>query len=281
MRSRQRQVVSKLTILVLVGLGMCSGMANGEPLQLPMGKANVDGDLSEWGDANWIVMDQVYYTSTGSAPPDLSNAEWTAMWSSDPDMIYVAVRGVDTDHVFNDSNMGWDAQDSVEIYMDAADSNMDGYNDDGEGYKAFATAQQYVGGAWQSEVGKEWLTLAGGPIEPLEAGIVPAFEVAVSGDLISYEIAMKPYTKLDTDDPESSTVLPLAAGMTLGLDVVMDSKHQDGFGMLCQNTDGRKYGDAAQLLSHTTVPEPSAIVLLLTSVICLVFCMRRRRIRAE
>lgn len=103
----------------------------------------------------------------------------------------------------------------------------------------------------------------------LPDGAVSAFEVGVDGDVLNYEIALKPYDSLNKDDVPSSSVLTLAAGMTVGLDVVMNSKNADGFGMLCENTDGGKWGNAAQFIDHVLIPEPASIVLLAIGAMCM------------
>jgi len=273
-RSRRLQVVSKLAVAMLVAACICGGQVIAEPLPLPMGTAVVDGVLDEWEGANWIAMDKVYHGD----PSDLSNAQWAAMWA--PDMIYVAVRGVDNVHVFNDTNVSWNAQDSVEIYVDSANKNVSGYS------STFSDAQQYVGSPSASQPDEEWLTLplTTGPLDALGTGIVPAFEAVVDGQTIRYEIAIRPYSALNINHPESSTVLTLSPGMTLGLDVVMDTKYGDqgdDFGMLCENMATGKFGNADLFLDHITVPEPSTFVLLLASAACLIFCLRRRHGRGK
>ena len=181
-------------------------------------------------------------------------------------MLYVAVTGVDSDHVLTSSNEGWDQQDAVEIYVDPANKNNEAYND------TFADAQQFVGGTNGTADG-EWLTLGGAD---LPDGAVQAFKAGVDGDVLNYEIALKPYDSLNTDDVPSSSMLTLTAGMTVGLDVVINSKHTDGFGMLCENTNGSKWGNAAQFIDHVLIPEPASIVLLAIGAMCMLAGARRR-----
>lgn len=207
---------------------------------IPEGTATVDGNLAEWSGATWIPMERIY---TGD-PVDLSQAKWAARWSDSANLIYVAVQGVDTYHWFYGSYQGWAAQDAVEFYIDASNSDSTTFKDNN-----WDKAQQYVGSSDGTPDG-EWLTLAG---NPLPAGTVSSFAVSVVGDTINYEIALMPYNVYNMADPASSTQVDLAAGTILGLDIVMNTRHGFGFGAKCQNTNSAKHRDASKFLDVTLV----------------------------
>ena len=47
---------------------------------------------------------------------------------------------------------------------------------------------------------------------------VPDFAISVDGDVINYEIALRPYDAFNQAAPSASTELVLTDGMTIGLD---------------------------------------------------------------
>lgn len=217
-------------------------------LQISPGIATVDGNLGDWAEANWIAMNDTFY----SDPSDVTGAKWAARWT--PDTIYVAVTGVDADHRFTESNQGWDQQDSVEIFVDAANKNVVGFADPGN----WKDAQQYCG-APNGTPGGEWLILG---YVPLPEGTVPAFEATVVGATINYEFALRPYNEYNINNPAASTVVTLSGGMTVGLDVVIDTKHawdpfsaadDPTFGMLCYLNSTDKWNDASVFIDQVLV----------------------------
>ena len=222
--------------------------AFGADYEIPFGSATVDGDLSEWADASWIAMDQVYYGD----PSDVSEAKWAARWESD--MVYVAATVVDTVHTFNATHITWNTEDALEVYLDAGNRNEEGY--DYASATPFSTAQEWV----MSPTGvgdDEWICIALDQLPPDQTA-VPAFEVSVDGDTINYEIAMRPYDNFVLDDPASSTVFDLSVGMVIGLDAIVDTRwgtDENAFGMLCENTRGGKYTKAVEFIDVLLVEE--------------------------
>ncbi len=210
------------------------------------GTATVDGDLSDWGGAQWIEMKEVYW---GDAR-DISDARWAAKWSPDTNLIYLAVKVVDGEHVFSPSHMGWNQQDEIEVYIDAGNTDHNLYND------YFDYAQEWVvgyngsGGAWGHLDGHD----EGG--QPAGSDL-PGYAASVDGDTINYEVAINPYYYYrgfgGTEMPQ--ILISLESGITIGLDVLAGSKHSSGFGMLCENMMTGKFKDAGQFLDFLLVEE--------------------------
>jgi hypothetical protein len=213
---------------------------------IPEGLPVVDGNLSEWTNAKWIAMDQVYYGN----PIDLTGAKWAARWNAQTNLIYVAVTGVDTQHFLSSQIVPWNVVDQIEICLDAGNSNDTAYSYN-DGY--WKNAQEYCGGTG-GYAGSEWFAVAGQPAyEAIESGIISAFKAKVSGDVFAYEVAIKPYHEFNLADPESSTQVVLTPGRVLGLDVLINSKSTTNFGMYCENMMVGKWQNAAQFRDYTLV----------------------------
>lgn len=233
---------AKVGLLLLILLWSSSAPG----YEIPAGTATVDGDLSDWADADWIAMEQIYYGD----PTDMSGAKWAAKWT--PNMVYLAATVVDSDHVLLPTYVSWDGQDCIEVYIDPGNRNIESYQE------TFADAQQYVFASTGVDSG-EWLALGNTPVGPDQTA-VPELAVSVVGDVINYEIAMRPYDFFNKDDPPSSTLLTLGTGMVIGLDVVIDSRTSaGGFGMLCENMMEGKWYRAVQMQRYTLVGQAGAL----------------------
>ncbi len=218
------------------------------------GQPDIDGLIStgEWGSATWIDMDTVAFN-----PADLSQARWAAMWSPATNLIYVAITGTDTDHIFSSDFVNWNVQDDVEIYIDPGNLDTSNYNYDGQRF-----AQHYFMGP--DGTGGAWSIIASQSADSAMSG---GYAVTVNGDVITYEFALTPYADLNLADPAGSLVRTLQPGHVIGLDMIMFTKHTDtppDIGMLCENAQPSKYRDAGQFLDHTlvAVPDPSTFILL-------------------
>ena len=207
----------------------------------------VNGDLSDWTDVAWIAMDKTLY----GTPSDLTNAKWAAKWSSVTNRIYMAVTGTDAYHYFNTTDLGWNQQDMLEVFVDAGNFDVSDY----PAY-SYADAQQWTfgptrgasAGVWG---GSYWGYLAGDVSKPVGA-LVPA-AVNVTGTTITYEFELPPYSYFDYSTPANSTYVTLASDMVIGLDVVMSTITNGslGFGMRCENTLGGKAAYAENFQNYT------------------------------
>jgi len=244
----------KNTINMLVGVLVFAGVACG--YTIPIGTPTIDGVVStgEWDAVTWIDMDQIYYGD----PADLSNAKWAAMWSPVTNKIYVAITGDDTTHTFIPEVDQWNSSDGVEVYIDPGNRDNDGYPGPPFGHTGdWVDAQQWAG-APDGTADGEWVTL-GYQDYPLPSDL--GFEASVSGDTITYELTLTPYDHYEYTDPDSSTILTLAADDVIGLDVVMNTRHGSDagdFGMLCENLDVNKFSTASHFLDHTLEGGPQA-----------------------
>lgn len=223
--------------------------------EIMRGHAVVDGTISagEWNTANWIPMDKVYHGS----PDDLSGAYWAALWDPDENVLFVAVTGIDADHILR-AYGGWDQQDGIELYVNARNDDTSGYED--MSARKFDYAQQYAIG-YDATLGSLWHHLGGG--NPMPPGVLPASAFGVVTNRLTYEFKIRPFDYLDYDVPASSTEIQLQPGITIGLDMVMNSRTSvGGFGMLCENQIGGKYSDAGAMRDYTLVGIPEGAVVI-------------------
>ncbi|MHC4500711.1 MAG: right-handed parallel beta-helix repeat-containing protein, partial [Planctomycetota bacterium] len=116
-----------------------------EPNMIAKGTAVVDGVLDEWSaDVGWLELDKVYYGS----PNDVNEAWFSLRWSPDANKLYAAVIARDSNHVFSDEYISWNASDRLEIYTQGDAEGGTGWVGD------YNVAQQYMvgpntaGGSW-------------------------------------------------------------------------------------------------------------------------------------
>lgn len=250
---------------------MLASVGLGATLNMKTGTALVDGSLAEWsmGGATptWIAIDKVYDNWCGDPFVNLSNAKYSAIWDDATNKIYLAATCTDTAQMFADGYAGWNAQDDIEIYVDADNGNEDPYNAD------FGYAQQWVIG--KNATGcSSWQVLgAGGAIS---YGFNSA--VKVVGSSINYEAEITPYDyyRGGGGTAEAESIVNLAVNLLVGLDVVLGNlwapvgtpPGDDFFGMACNNTVAKKFKWASTFqdykLTSTSsgVPEPATVALL-------------------
>jgi hypothetical protein len=184
------------------------------PAAVASGSANVDGNLSDWADADWISLDQDY---NGSAT-DVVEASFAARWRVNK--MYVAVKVRDTGHYFKTAYTHWAARDAVEVYLHT-DSTGD------ITYDKFKTAQQYVVGFTGANSTELWSAMGGNSIAYPYAGNTfgGTFSRAagsIDGEWLYYEFELTPFTFLDSylaGDLSTSLITQLMPGKIIGLDV--------------------------------------------------------------
>ena len=212
------------------------------------GAVTVDAVLSEWDDAVWVQLDEIYEESN---PADVSQAQFAAKWDDATNKIYVAAKVNDSDHVFQDAWGDWNESDRLEIYFSVSGGEYQYYQEN---------AQQYViwhGPTTDSAVlGGE---RTGGPLAG-DPPTVPVdmdfdFEIAVDGTEILYEAALTPFDYYDglIGAPPNSVVIDLANDTTILFDVVADTRHAGGFGQLAENLNGGKYSLTSAFAQYTLI----------------------------
>ncbi len=215
--------------------------------EIPMGSTVVDGDVSEWSEGvQWIPLDKTYYGN----PADVRWAKYALRWNPDTDKIYVAVVVNDSNHVFTDEYIKWDASDRIEIYSQ-------GDAEGGTGWlRVYDVAQQYMMGPNTS--GGSWATWAYG--EALGADVGLEYAVAVNGDQIIHEAGVLMFDNYAGFSGGTTIVTELKPGHVVGFDVLVSSRWEsDGFGMLSENLMTGKSGDAAQFARYTLAEQTSVL----------------------
>jgi hypothetical protein len=214
-------------------------------MEIPMGSAIVDGDISEWSEGvNWIPLDKIYYGN----PADVRDAKYALRWSPDTDKIYVAVMVNDSNHVFSDEYIKWDVSDRIEIYSQG----------DAEGgttwLRVYDVAQQYMMAPNTS--GGSWATWAYGEALGTDVGL--EYAVAVNGDQIIHEAGVLMFDNYAGFSGGTTIVTELKPGHVVGFDVLVSSRWEsDGFGMLSENLMTGKSEDAAQFARYTLAERTS------------------------
>jgi len=220
---------------------------------IAIGEPVIDGVISsgEWDAAEWInIGGNVYGGGTwpNCYPNDLTDVMWANLWSPETNLIYVAVQCTDTSHNFS-TYVSWNTQDDLEVYVDAGQSNLNGYNSN------FRYGQHYFLGP--DGVGGDWVYLDDQPAGALMPG---GRAVGVDGDVITYEFAITPYEELDLVTPGNSIIKTLQVGDVVGLDICMvtaDQATETTF--MCEHSyPVSMWSNAGNLLDLTLVGSYSA-----------------------
>ena len=207
--------------------------------RIPIGRAVVNGviDSAEWSAAEWLDMNEVY----SGSPNDLSDAKWAAMWDPNDNLIYVAVTGEDSNHIFTADYVDPNAADALELYIDAGNNELADYNTDMAKAQHIFIGYDGIGGAWSYILDRS------------ADSVLNDYAVSVDGNTITYEVVLEPYETLDIDNPGTSPVVGLSVGDILGLDMVMNTKHSGGFGMVCEDPTPQKFRYADAFRDHFLV----------------------------
>ncbi len=230
-----RETILSLVVLLAVA---CSAMADHDiliPYTAAEGTATIDGDLSDWADADWIVLDEIY----DPVPSDMSGARYAVRWNDADNVILLAVEMTDTEHVLSPDYASWNAHDDIEV-------SIDGGNHDVEFLSLMGYGQQIVVGA--DGAGGDWIIASW--YNAVTPDLAPAYAAAVNGDVLSYELSIVPHSFYAgwgaTDDAglmgsDDTVVVDLAPGVEIGLDVVAVTAYDGGYGMMTNNLTKGKY----------------------------------------
>jgi hypothetical protein len=233
----------------------CMGQAG----TIPRGRVTVDGDLSDWpDDCYWIALDKVY---DDYEPCDINSAKFTLYWDDINDKVYAAVIVEDTEHIFTDEYISWNASDRIEVYSQGDCAGGGGFwhweNPEWD------RAQQYMIGP--DTQGSSWATWGtGGTLGP-DVGL--EYAVVVDGNRIIYEIGVKQFDHYGgiTGAPTVVTNLtdfndPCVPHVHMvKFDIVVSTRFSGGFGMLAENQMPQKYKNADSFQNYPlveTVPSP-------------------------
>jgi hypothetical protein len=170
----------------------------------------IDGNFSDWADANWASLNQSYH---GNGATDVTSAYYAAKWGDNGNKVYVAVKVKDDAYSFADDYDVWNARDAIEIYLHTTNTNNPAYS-------SCTTAQQYAVGIKNSNHNQVWTSLRDTKTMPANAGFQAAGRASADG-WIYYEVAVTPFEffggLLSPAQPNVSNTL--AVGDVIGLDV--------------------------------------------------------------
>jgi len=256
-------------VLLGAALALSLGMAGSviaAPIATQYGTAVIDGNVGEWGAAEWIAMPDNY----DGNPTDIPEAAYAARWTSTK--VYMAVKVRDTAHHFTDAYDGWNTRDGVELYIHTIGSGGD--------YGVLQEpAQEWAVGLKTAADGSVWSTVG---YPPAFGDYNPPADVflaagSIDGEWLYYEAAMTPYEYFGGRSGNPSVVSPLSLGQVIGLDATAVGHDGTSYtGMKCANMMTGKAGNIAQFAEHELVPEPSSILALATGLGGLLFIRRRR-----
>ena len=244
-------------IIVFTVILVISGVVFGQAWEIPQGSATIDADLSDWADTTWTwtPIDRNLY----GIPTNISNAKMAVRW--DTNNIYMAVTYDDADLVLSQRCLDWNAQDDIEVYINA--NNDDAVDPPTAGW---ATAQQYfVGAKGTNPIGLSstpavpaatWSDL--GSSNPLPSVTYPYAVIdaatSINGSTVTYEMRIPAINDLATGSLQT-----LAVGNTVGVDVVVADKGTSNYGWKAINMDGGKSADAGQYQDWVLVNELTAV----------------------
>ncbi len=130
------RIVSFAMVILAVSLLPCT-FARGQNAEIQRASATpfIDGMIDgAWGNATVHGTDEFLVAGGGSSdgPQDL-DISWRALW--DDDNLYVLIEVVD-DVIINDDSRDWQ-DDSIELYIDAQDTNAEDYRPNNEDVPAY------------------------------------------------------------------------------------------------------------------------------------------------
>jgi len=211
--------------------------------QIPRGSVVVDGDLGDWPeDVEWRRLDKVYWGN----PNDVSKARFALQWDGVTDKVYAAVVVNDTDHVFTDEYVSWDASDRIEVYSQGDAEGGTGW------YGIYDAAQQYY--VAPDTIGGSWATWALGGTPGTDVGL--EYAVNVNGAQIIYEVGVRQFDNYGGLSGGETVLTDLYAGHVVDFDVVACTRWDTvNFGMLSENLMTGKHKDAGKFAKYLLVDE--------------------------
>ena len=210
-------------------------------LTIPRGRATLDGDPEEWAGAEvqWHSLDKLYYGEPDAR--DISEGHFAARWDEESNKIYVAVLLKDNDDFrtndFGPLGDGWDDGDRIEILSAG----------DGEAATGWSTkhtvAQEYVVGVTKS--GGAWAAWGTGDALHEDTGL--EYAVHMLGNEVIYEAAVRLFDNYGRFVDEPTVVTKLKAGNVVRFDIIINTRHKDGFGMLALDDNAGRYNDSGKI----------------------------------
>jgi hypothetical protein len=211
--------------------------------QIPRGSVVVDGDLSDWpGTVEWIELDKIYWGSSD----DVMDARFALQWDAATNKVYAVVVVNDTNHVFTDEYVNWDASDRIEVYSQGDAEDGVGWNE------IYDLAQQYY--VAPDTTGGSWASWAEGETLGTDAGL--EYFVRVVGSFIIYEVGVRMFDNYGGFSGSETVLTDLHAGHVVGFDIVACSRWDTvNFGMLSENLMMGKYNDAGKFAKYILVDD--------------------------
>jgi hypothetical protein len=207
----------------------------------------VDGNLAEWRECDFIPLDKNY---DGAGAPDVMQASYAAKWSL-TGKIYVAVKVLDTAHVFTENYGVWDSRDAIELYLHTQ-GTIGGYSGKLE------IAQQYAVGIKLGTTDQVWSSLADTKSVPESANFAAAGKVV--GDWIYYECQLTAFDYFGGYLGKSSVASTLSENDVIGLDICVVGNNGSYSGMKAENTQIHKSNDYTQFGLHRLVNDDPFLV---------------------
>ncbi|MBN2212058.1 MAG: hypothetical protein JW709_11740 [Sedimentisphaerales bacterium] len=231
----------KVVMLMLLLCSAAMGYENWAAQALPIaGQPIIDGVIStgEWDNAVWIPISTVY--ADGGQTLDITSAKYAVMWSSDTNLMYVAVKVSDPCQIFTPAFVSEFKADSVQVFIDAANSNATGQLGVNDAMQQWIIGNDGSGGSWAV------LGPAGAAATDLAA-----YATGIDGNTVVYEVAMNPYSYYNSGG--GSTTISLGLGTVSGVDVVIntvDEADDPNYVQLAHDANGPKNDDAGTLMDH-------------------------------
>ena len=215
----------------------------------------VDGDLSDWSDATWAPLDQVY----DGTPSDIAEAYYAARWGAGGQKVYVAAKVRDTAHFFTDTYSSWNGRDAIEVYIHTTGETGD-YGSSQE------PAQHYTLGITNSNRSAVWSRIGADLAIPVSADFTSAGREGTGADAgwLFYEAALTPFEYFGGLVSKPNVISTLSAGQIIGLDVAAVGHNGSAYtGMKAENTMTGKFMSIASLGLHMLAPAPLANVSII------------------